>query len=217
MLGDIHKYQYLNKEKTIAYCGSLVQQNYGESINSHGMLLWDLRSKTSKLIEVPNDYIYKTHLITAINDYEIPDIANKLCRLRILYKGVERLDLIKYEKEIKTRYNIIQLVNQEITEEIIINKNIKEEEIINKKFMDIYREFLIKNKLTENQKVSEMLEKIIDEEQKKVSIEKKEIKIHELEFENLLTYGSNNKINFDKLGGINILAGINGLGKLLVT
>ena len=37
MLGDIHKYQYLNKEKTIAYSGSLVQQNFGESINLHGM------------------------------------------------------------------------------------------------------------------------------------------------------------------------------------
>ena len=212
MLGDIHKHQYLNKEKTIAYSGSLVQQNFGETINNHGMLLWDLKTKTSNLIEVPNDYIYKTHLITDINNYVIPDIANKLCRLRILYKGVERFDLIKYEKEIKTRYNIIQFVKQEFTEEININKNMKEE-IINKQFMDIYGEFMIKNKLTENQKVSEMLEKIIDEEQKKVSKEKKEIKIHELEFENLLTYGSNNKINFDKLEGINILAGINGLGK----
>ena len=213
MLGDIHKYQYLNKEKTIAYSGSLVQQNFGETINNHGMLLWDLKTKTSKLIEVPNDYIYKTHLITDILDYEIPDITNKLCRLRILYKGVKRLDLIKYEKEIKMRYNIIQFVKQEITEDIKINKNMKEEEIMNKKFMDIYRDFLKINKLTENQKVSEMLENIIDEEQKKVSKEKKEIKIHELEFENLLTYGSNNKINFDKLGGINILAGVNGLGK----
>jgi DNA repair exonuclease SbcCD ATPase subunit len=37
--------------------------------------------------------------------------------------------------------------------------------------------------------------------------------MHQLEFENLLTYGSNNKINFDKLVGINILGGINGLGK----
>jgi len=176
MLGDIHKYQYLNKEKTIAYSGSLVQQNFGETINNHGMLLWDLKTKRSKLIEVSNDYIYKNHLITDIKDYEIPDIRNKLCRLRILYRGFERLDLIKYEKEIKTRYNIVQFVKQEITEEIKIKKNMKEEEIINKKFMDIYSEFLIKNKLTENEKVSQMLEKIIDEEQKKVSTEKKKSK-----------------------------------------
>ena len=30
LLGDIHKRQYLNDEKTIAYPGSLIQQNFGE-------------------------------------------------------------------------------------------------------------------------------------------------------------------------------------------
>ena len=48
MLGDIHKYQYLNKEKTIAYSGSLVQQNFGETINNHGILLWDLKTKVKE-------------------------------------------------------------------------------------------------------------------------------------------------------------------------
>jgi DNA repair exonuclease SbcCD nuclease subunit len=33
MLGDIHKMQYLNRKKTIAYCGSLICQNHGESLN----------------------------------------------------------------------------------------------------------------------------------------------------------------------------------------
>ena len=140
-------YQYLNKEKTIAYCGSLVQQNFGESINSHGMLLWNLRTKTSKLIEVPNDYIYKTHLITDIKDYEIPDIVNKLCRLRVLYKDVERLDLIKYEKEIKSRYNIIQFVKQEISEDEIITKKSDDNSVQNKKFMEVYMEYLKNNKI----------------------------------------------------------------------
>ena len=213
MLGDIHKHQYMNKEKTIAYSGSLIQQNFGESINSHGILMWNMKTKESNLIEIENDYIYKTHIITDIKNFNIPDIENKLCRLKLLYKGYDRLDLIKYEKEIKSKYNILQLVKHEITEDIKMDKNMKEEDIMNKKFMNIYMEFLEKNKLTENIKVSEMLEKIIDEEQKKVSKEKKEIKIHELEFENLLAYGSGNKINFNKLNGINILAGTNGLGK----
>ena len=31
MLGDIHKHQFLNEEKTIAYSGSLIQQNFGET------------------------------------------------------------------------------------------------------------------------------------------------------------------------------------------
>ena len=41
LLGDIHKRQHLNKEETISYCGSLVQQNHGEDIGK-GYLLWDV-------------------------------------------------------------------------------------------------------------------------------------------------------------------------------
>ena len=32
LLGDIHKPQFLNEEKTIAYAGSLIQQNHGEAL-----------------------------------------------------------------------------------------------------------------------------------------------------------------------------------------
>ena len=44
LIGDIHKRQYLNNEKTIAYCGSLIQQNHGESIG-HRYLLWEVETK----------------------------------------------------------------------------------------------------------------------------------------------------------------------------
>ena len=41
LLGDIHKQQYLNKQKTIAYAGSLVCQNWGEHPTNHGYIKWD--------------------------------------------------------------------------------------------------------------------------------------------------------------------------------
>ena len=44
LLGDIHKRQFLDKNKTVAYCGSTIQQNYGETPDK-GFLLWDIRSK----------------------------------------------------------------------------------------------------------------------------------------------------------------------------
>ena len=52
LLGDIHKRQHLNKEETISYCGSLVQQNHGEGL-SHGYLLWDVPKRKSEYIEIP--------------------------------------------------------------------------------------------------------------------------------------------------------------------
>ena len=42
LLGDIHKSQFLNKEETIAYPGSLIQQNFAEA-PEHGFLLWDVQ------------------------------------------------------------------------------------------------------------------------------------------------------------------------------
>lgn len=64
MLGDIHKYQYMNAEKTMAYAGSLVSQNFGETDEDHGLLEWDLRKKTSKYHRIPNAYAYKDfHLV----------------------------------------------------------------------------------------------------------------------------------------------------------
>ena len=42
MLGDIHKRQQIDKDGRIHYCGSTIQQNYGES-GEKGFLLWDIR------------------------------------------------------------------------------------------------------------------------------------------------------------------------------
>ena len=55
MLGDIHKMHFLNEEKTIAYSGSLIQQNKGESIEK-GYLLWDIKKLSAEFVRIHNDY-----------------------------------------------------------------------------------------------------------------------------------------------------------------
>jgi len=58
LLGDIHKFQYMNASKTMAYSGSLVSQNFGETDPQHGVLCWDLIGKTSELVPMENPYRY---------------------------------------------------------------------------------------------------------------------------------------------------------------
>lgn len=70
LLGDIHKYQYMNADKTMAYAGSLVSQNFGETDDDHGILIWDLRKKTSRLHRLANAYAYK--------DYHVSEAAGKI-------------------------------------------------------------------------------------------------------------------------------------------
>jgi DNA repair exonuclease SbcCD nuclease subunit len=48
LLGDIHKFQYLNNEKTAAYSSSLISQTFSEIDPYHGVLVWDLKNKTSE-------------------------------------------------------------------------------------------------------------------------------------------------------------------------
>ena len=59
LLGDIHKRQFLNKEKTIGYCGSLIQQGHAEDPD-HGFFMWNLETKKATYHTVKNDYGFKT-------------------------------------------------------------------------------------------------------------------------------------------------------------
>lgn len=54
LLGDIHLHQFMNAEKTIGYAGSLIQQSFGEQLENHGYLRWDLATGKTELLEVPN-------------------------------------------------------------------------------------------------------------------------------------------------------------------
>lgn len=60
LLGDIHLHQYLNKNKTIAYAGSLIQQSFGETLTDHGYLIWEIETGESQLIPIHNTHGFVT-------------------------------------------------------------------------------------------------------------------------------------------------------------
>ena len=54
--GHIHKTQEISKKDIkIVYCGSLIQQNFGEDVSGHGYITWDVEDKTWALTEIPNE------------------------------------------------------------------------------------------------------------------------------------------------------------------
>lgn len=60
LLGDIHKRQWRSGSNGVwGYAGSLVQQNFGESL-FHGGLLWDLSSKTCRPFDIFNTHCFLT-------------------------------------------------------------------------------------------------------------------------------------------------------------
>ena len=113
LLGDIHKPQYLNEDKTIAYAGSLIQQNHGEALG-HGIMVWDLATKKSEFIEIPNDYGYYTY---EIDNGKIINPNSKVPskpRLRFKVKDTDSGTLKQIIAKIKSKYRVQDISIQKI-------------------------------------------------------------------------------------------------------
>ena len=84
LLGDIHKFQYLDEGKTVAYSSSLISQNFGECDEYHGYLEWDLNTKNSIYRIVPNDYRYVRMIFSGQKEISIPVKCNlQVCLSKI--------------------------------------------------------------------------------------------------------------------------------------
>lgn len=118
LLGDIHKQQYLSEK--IAYCGSFVQKNKGESIHK-GYILWDLETGTSEFHTIPLREVY-IKVQANDNKYVLPKITpeQKVRYTSLFYKNCsnECIENIKSEM-IKEYAYINRIVNKS---EIIDNK-----------------------------------------------------------------------------------------------
>ena len=218
LLGDIHKRQFLNDEETIAYCGSLVQQNHGEDIGK-GYLLWDVPTRKSKYIEIPNDYGYYT---INIDNNTLPDLSDlpKKPRLRVRVSNTKPSELKKLMAKVhkmgKVQESVISRVDGLSTEKVRNNKiNIGDvnsvdyqlklisEYLNNNYFIDDEMMVKIKNILTElNTNIPDAdVQRNID------------WKLKKFEFDNMFSYGENNVVDFTKLNGIIGMFAPNATGK----
>lgn len=156
-LGDIHKMQYLNKNKTIAYSGSLISQDFGEGDdNFHGYLMWNVEDGTCREIPISNDYSYKNIKITTQVDFDDLDIAIKnptnYMKVRVIWQTLPQTRNADNERKvtnnIKSKYNnvifshkndFVEVDKIEIKDKITI-KNINDKQTQHK----IFKEYLLK-------------------------------------------------------------------------
>ena len=229
MLGDIHKFQYLNKAKTMAYPGSLLQLNYGEDIYNHGFILWNLEDKSSNFIKIPNDYAYYTIEMEngqIINPEYIPEqILPKKLRLRICYKETSANERLEVINKLKETHDLIQIDEIKQLNGLTIDfgdKNKKKIQGISNinNVIELILKYIKDNNKYEPEKLPEKMKEFSDELTqitKKIDYNfektKKNIKILNLEFNNMFIYGENNNINFENLSKIVGLIAENKKGK----
>jgi len=219
LLGDIHKKQFLDDKETIAYCGSLVQQNHGEGL-SHGYLLWDVKQRKSEYIEIPNDYGYYT---LDIDKGVVPDVDDmpKKPRLRVRVANTSPTELKKALAIIHNKYGVQEMAVTR-TDTIYNNERVRNNTIavgdINSPDVqfNLIKEYLKANHIVSDdvlvkiKNINEDLNTILPEEEVYRNLS---WKLKRLEFSNMFSYGENNVVDFTKLNGIVGLFAPNATGK----
>ena len=219
LLGDIHKRQHLNKEETISYCGSLVQQNHGEGL-SHGYLLWDVPNRKSEYIEIQNDYGYYT---LDIDNGVVPDADDmpSKARLRVRVANTSATELKKALAVIHDKHGVVEM-SVTRTDTIHSNDRVRNDKItvgdINSTDVqfNLIREYLDNNHIVNDEillkikNINESLNQVIPEEEVYRNVN---WKLKHFEFSNMFSYGENNKVDFTKLNGIVGMFAPNAAGK----
>lgn len=211
LLGDIHKMQKF-RNNTIAYPGSLIQQNFGESLVK-GFLLWDIKSKkdfTSEFIELKNiPHRFYTLNVDEIGKANIP----KESRIRLIINSeILHNEKIEIEKKIKILYNPIELT---IIDSFVSLKKIEKE--IDKLLCN--RTDAIKHYLLANSVKSKTIDDVINlfnSYEKNIDNEKNygsTWSLNKISWDNMFNYGKQNSINFENLKGIVGIFAKNATGK----
>ena len=219
LLGDIHKRQFMNKAKTIAYCGSLVQQNHGEELG-HGYLRWDVPTRKSTYVEIPNDYGYYT---LDIDKGKVPDVTDmpKKARLRLRVKDTTSTNLKKAMKQIRDKYGIEEMTVTR-TDRLLAEDKVRSDVInIGDVHDENYRFSLIDEYLKNNFMIDDdmsvgvsKINKYLQDYLKSSDVTRNlRWKLKKFEFSNMFSYGENNSVDFSKLNGIVGLFALNASGK----
>ena len=209
MLGDIHKRQTLGSP-TIAYAGSMIQQNHGEALDKHGYLLWDVESRTFEEFDIENDYGFYT---LDVNDGIVPTVTNmpKKPRLRVRISNTDPTQIKRALTQIKKKYKVEEFTvtrmdtlskqkTGDFDDKLAIG-NVRDVEFQNELIKDyLERQYLADADTVDKiQQINrEMNSKLVDDD---VTPNINWIP-KEFEFSNMFSYGENNKIRFDNAKGM---------------
>jgi len=218
LLGDIHKpAQFLTE--TIAYPGSLIQQNHGEALD-HGILIWDIATRKAEFVQIENEYGYVTIEVDGTSIIKSPHRMPVKPRIRIKFTDTSAADMKKLVATIRKKYDVQDISiqrtinsNQTNNTSNITIGNVRDVEYQN----TLLTEF-IENKFP--QSTSEELDAIrhinrtINSKLPAVD-SVRHITWHPVsfEFDNMFSYGEGNEIDFSKMNDVCGLFAANTSGK----
>ena len=227
LFGDIHKKQFLNDKKTIAYCGSSIQQNYGEDPGK-GFLFWDIKSKDDFTVEFFSIFHGKPFITvewegnvqdTVRSCFDHPDGSRFRIKSEI---QLNQIDSKQLQAEIR-REKLAEEVVFKSESSINISTFVSGNESLNRESLrdprthkKLIREYYKSGKVEEEsfKNFDTMIEKYMSEiSDEKESLRNTRWQINSIKFDNLFSYGEENFINFNSIPGVTGIFGKNTRGK----
>ena len=225
MLGDIHKRQFLDKERRVYYAGSTIQQNHGEE-DDKGFSVWTINSKDDWEIEhftLQNPRPFMTIELTATGKIPRKTSVPANARLRLVSDNNLPLDVMRKAVDVakhKFGPESISFLNraagkrgdvEDLTDGLGA-QNLRDPEV---------QQELISEYLKDYQVTSDTLSKVYELNSKyNVQVEAKEDisrnvnwDLVKFEWSNLFNYGENNSVDFNNVNGIVGIFGKNFSGK----
>ena len=224
LLGDIHKRQEMISPSgcKVVYAGSLVQQNFGETLDKHGFLVWDLDTMTYEEVDIQNDYGYYT---LDVDGGIVPDVTDMPLypRLRVRVKNTDTADTKRMMADITAKYGVEDFTiirtdtfnkkktnDREARLEVDSIADINHQNSLIGEYIERMMPFVTKEDLAGIEKINRDINSRIQPSELQRNISWKPIKF---DFSNMFSYGERNVINFDKVTGLMGLFAPNAQGK----
>ena len=220
LLGDIHKpAQFLDANRTIAYPGSLIQQNHGEALD-HGILVWDVENRRADFAEIPNDYGYVTIETLGSSIVASPHRMPNKPRIRIKFNETSAADMKRLIATIRKKYNVQDITIQRTITSTDSNSatsisigNVRDVEYQNTLLTD-YIDINFPQATAQELDTVRHINRTINSKLPAVeSIRHTTWHPISFEFENMFSYGEGNVINFENLSDVCGLFAANTSGK----
>ena len=224
LLGDIHKRQEMISPSgcKVVYAGSLVQQNFGETLDKHGFLVWDLDTMTYEEVDIQNDYGYYT---LDVDGGIVPDVTDMPLypRLRVRITNTDTADTKRMMADITAKYGVEDFTiirtdtfnkkktnDREARLEVDSIADINHQNSLIGEYIERMMPFVTKEDLAGIEKINRNINSRIQPSELQRNISWKPIKF---DFSNMFSYGERNVINFDKVNGLMGLFAPNAQGK----
>lgn len=211
------KIKVSKKVPTVKFSGSLVGQNYGESVDEHGIIVWDLPNKRGEFVKIKNDYGYITFMLID-GKCTIPSGLPKHLRVRIKYENTTNEQLHDFISRLSKKYNIVELIKVKISSNV--TSEIQKTNLGNSRNVEYQNNQIVEYLKLNPDIIDSDIDGIIAINNELNQLLNTQSIIRNIkwipkqfEFSNMFSYGENNIFDFTDLSGIYGIFAANASGK----